>query len=277
VFDYILAPRFGAEMDRDMSSKKPVEISYFGIQAFTGTTKHMGGMRSTVELIDNCRIREGMHVLDVGCGVGATASYLVQDRGCTVVGVDITPGMVERSSERAHREGFEDRAEFKVGDAHDLPLESDTFDAVICESVMTFVEDKQTAINELVRVTKPGGRVGFNEETWLKTPVPQEMIEYSHNTWEIEHEVPMREDWEAMMAAGGLMDITVHIHHFDTARESTQMKRYRGRDMWLMMIRSFSLFLTSAEFRSYMKQRRGLPKGLFDYLGYGLFVGRKQD
>jgi hypothetical protein len=87
----------------------------------------------------------------------------------------------------------------------------------------------------------------------------------------------MREDWEAMMAAGGLMDITVHIHHFDTARESTQMKRYRGRDMWLMMIRSFSLFLTSAEFRSYMKQRRGLPKGLFDYLGYGLFVGRKQD
>jgi ubiquinone/menaquinone biosynthesis C-methylase UbiE len=260
-----------------MAKKKPVEISYFGIQAFTGTTKHMGGMESTRELIEHCRIQEGMHVLDVGCGVGATASYLTQILGCTVVGVDITPGMIERSIERARREGFEDRVEFKVGDVRDLPLEDSLFDAVICESVLTFIEDKRVAIRELVRVTKPGRHVGFNEETWLKTPVPQEMVEYSHSTWDIEHEVPMREDWLAMMEESGLVDLEAHIHEFDTARESTQMRRYRGRDMWLMMVRTLSLFFSSAEFRSYMRERRGLPKGLFEYLGYGLFIGRKPD
>lgn len=258
-----------------MTGNKPVDISYFGIQAFTGTTKHMGGMASTEELIELCRIERGMHVLDVGCGVGATASYLTQALGCTVVGVDITPGMIERSIERSRREGFEDRADFKVGDARDLPLDDDLFDAVICESVLTFIEDKQVAITDFVRVTKPGGRVGLNEETWLKTPVPQGMIEYSHRTWDIKHDVPLGEDWLAMMEAGGLIDVIVQIHQFDTARESTQMKRYRGRDMWLMVTRALSLYLTSAEFRSYMKQRRGLPKGLFDYLGYGLFIGRK--
>lgn len=258
-----------------MTRKEPVEISYFGIQVFTGTTKHMGGMESTKELVDYCRIREGMHVLDVGCGVGATASYLTQVLGCTVVGVDITPGMIERSIERARREGFDDRAEFKVGDARDLPLEDDLFDAVMCESVLTFVEDKQNAIQELVRVAKPGGCVGFNEETWLKTPVPQELIEYSHSIWDIEHEVPLREDWLVMMEASGLIDIEAHIHQFDTAREATQMRRYRGRDMWLMMVRTLSLLFTNAEFRSYMRNRRGFPKGMFEYLGYGLFSGRK--
>ena len=119
--------------------------------------------------------------------------------------------------------------------------------------------------------------MGFNEETWLKLPVPQEMIEYSHQTWDIEHEVPTRDIWQTMMQSSGLLDVEIHVHRFKTARESSQVKRYRGRDMWLMMTRSLSLMFSSPEFRRYMKERRGLPKGLFEYLGYGLFVGRVTD
>jgi ubiquinone/menaquinone biosynthesis C-methylase UbiE len=260
-----------------MTDRKPVEITYFGIQAFTGTTKHMGGLASTKELIDLCRIGAGMHVLDVGCGVGATASYLVRTYGCTVVGVDVTPGMIDRANERARDDGILDQVEFKVGDARELPFESGLFDAVICESVLTFIDDKSVAIRELARVAKSGGWVGLNEETWLKTPVPKEMVKYSHNTWEIKHEVPTLEEWEAMMQESGLRDVGAHMRRFDTARESSQVKRYRARDMWNMMARSLSLFLSSAEFRKYMKERRGLPKNLFDFLGYGLFVGRKPE
>jgi arsenite methyltransferase len=260
-----------------MAKREPVEITYFGIQAFTGTTKHMGGLESTKELIDLCRIGAGMHVLDVGCGVGATASYLVRTHGCTVVGVDVTPGMIDRANERARDDGILDQVEFKVGDARELPLESDLFDAVICESVLTFIDDKPVAIRELARSAKPGGWVGLNEETWLKTPVPAEMLEYNRVTWEIEHEVPRREEWEAMMQGSGLQDVEAHMRRFDTARESSQVKRYRARDMWNMTVRSLSLFLSSAEFRKYVRERRGLPKNLFEYLGYGLFVGRKPE
>ena len=260
-----------------MTNDKPVEITYFGLQAYTGTTKHMGGLESTKELIDLCRIGAGMHVLDVGCGVGATASYLIRTHGCTVVGVDVTPGMIDRANERARAEGIQDRVEFKVGDAQKLPVKSDLFDAVICESVLTFISDKQAAIAEFARAAKPGGYVGLNEETWLKTPVPQEMIEYTHSTWDIRHEVPTRGDWEGMMESSGLREVSANIHRFDTARESSQVKRYRVRDMWLMMTRSLSLMISSPEFRRYMKQRRGLPKNLFDYLGYGLFIGRKSE
>jgi hypothetical protein len=107
--------------------------------------------------------------------------------------------------------------------------------------------------------------------------VPPEIIDYSRSTWEIKHELPMQEDWLALMEANGLGDVTARIHRFDTAREASQVKRYRWRDMWLMMTRSLSLMISNPEFRRYMKQRRGLPKGLFEYLGYGLFAGRKRE
>jgi SAM-dependent methyltransferase len=185
--------------------------------------------------------------------------------------------MIDRANQRAAREGIQERTEFKVGDVRDLPFESDLFDAVICESVLTFVEDKHRAIGELARVAKPGAYVGFNEETWLTSPVPPEIIDYSRSTWEIKHELPMQEDWLVMMEANGLDDVTANIHRFDTAREASQVKRYRWRDMWLMMTRSLSLMISNPEFRRYMKERRGLPKGLFEYLGYGLFAGRKRE
>lgn len=70
---------------------------------------------------------------------------------CRVVGVDISPRMVERSWERAHRERVTDRVEFRVADAQDLPFEDNWFDAVITESVTAFPEDKQEAVNEYVR------------------------------------------------------------------------------------------------------------------------------
>ena len=68
---------------------KEVEISYFGLQAHMGTTKHMGGLATTQELAGLCHVGAGTYVLDVGCGVGATACYLVKQYDCRVMGVDL--------------------------------------------------------------------------------------------------------------------------------------------------------------------------------------------
>lgn len=58
---------------------------------------------------------------------------------------------------------IEDGVEFRVADVQDLPFEADLFDAVIGESVIAFPENENEAVGECVRVTKPGGYVGFNE------------------------------------------------------------------------------------------------------------------
>ena len=131
--------------------------SFFDFAAEVGLTKHIGGLEATEALIELCHIGKGSYVLDVGCGVGATPCYLAKRYDCRVVGVDISARMVERSRERAEREKVADVVEFRVADAQDLPFDDDLFDAVITESVTAFPEDKQKAVDEYARVTKPGG------------------------------------------------------------------------------------------------------------------------
>jgi len=139
------------------------ELSYFELQAYVGTTKHMGGFETTKALIELCHINQDTYVLEVGCGVGATACYLAKKYGCRVVGVDLRESMIARSKERAEKEGVADRVEFRVADAQDLPFDDAHFDVVIGESVLTFIKDKQRVVSECVRVTRPGGYVGLNE------------------------------------------------------------------------------------------------------------------
>ena len=177
--------------------------TYLELHAYTGATKHMGGLRTTKELIELCGIDESKYVLEVGCGVGATASYLAKNVGCRVLGVDIRPTMVERARERAARDGVEGKVEFQVADATELPFENATFDVVLVESVTTFIEDKAAALGQYTRVVKPGGRVGLNEEIWHQTPVPPEIVEYVAFTWDVHAELPTLEGWVVLLKDAG--------------------------------------------------------------------------
>ena len=137
----------------DQTGKKP---SFFDFAAEVGLTKHLGGLEATEKILELCHVGEGSYILDVGCGAGQSSCYIAKKHGCRVVGVDINEMMIERSKERAEREGVKDMVEFRVADAQDLPFADDVFDAVITESVTAFPEDKQMAVNEYARVTKPG-------------------------------------------------------------------------------------------------------------------------
>ena len=250
------------------------EMSYFEIQAHMGTTKHLGGFDTTRELIGRCQIDGDDYVLEVGCGVGATACYLAKHYGCRVMGVDLRESMIARANERAEREGVRDVVEFRVADAQSLPFDDGTFDVVFCESVATFIEDKQRVANELVRVTGPGGRVGLNEDVWLNPP-PDGLAEQVKVLWDIEPDIPTAVDWLAWLGNAGLRDVEHTVYEFDTRREATQLKRYRFRDIFLMFYRTLLLLLRSAAFRAYMSGRKRAPKDLFKYFGYALFVGTR--
>jgi arsenite methyltransferase len=180
------------------------EPTYLELHAYSGATKHMGGLNATKELIELCGVGERTYVLEVGCGTGATARYLAQKVGCRVMGVDIRQSMIGQARERAARAGVEPRAEFRVADATDLPFEDATFDVVLVESVTTFIEDKPTAAGEYSRVLKPGGRVGLNEEIWHQTPVPPEIVEYVAFTWDVHAEIPTLEGWAELLKDAGL-------------------------------------------------------------------------
>jgi SAM-dependent methyltransferase len=249
--------------------------TYFELHAYSGATKHVGGLSTTKELIELCGIDERTHVLEVGCGTGATARYLAKKLGCRVMGVDIRASMVERATERATRAHVGDRVDFRVADATDLPFEDATFDVVLVESVTTFIEDKAAAIREYGRVIKPGGCVGLNEEIWHQTPVPPEIVQYTAETWDVRVEIPTLEGWVGLLKASGLTVELAGPRRYGPLTDFTEIARYGCRDFLTILGRSLRLYCTSPAFRKYMRERRRLPKGIWDYLGYALLVGRK--
>ena len=253
--------------------------TFFDFAAEVGLTKHLGGLGATEELIGLCHIGEGKYVLDVGCGAGVTPCFIAKRYGCRVVGVDISEGMVERSKERAQREGVTDRVEFRVADAQDLPFEDDLFDAVITESVTSFPEDKQRAVNEYVRVTKPGGYVGLNESIWLKVPPPPEVVAWASQDVGTNVKPLTSDGWVGLLEGAGLREITARTYEINTRNEARGiLQRYGCRGMLGVLCRALSLYARNPAYRRFVKEvREGgvTPENLDEYFGYGLFVGRK--
>jgi len=244
------------------------KLDYLGFQAAVGITKHDGGSKATNELIELCQIGEGKHVLDVGCGTGRTACLLAKKHDCTVVGIDISEKMLDWSKERAE-EGVEDKVEFRVADAQDLPFEDNTFDAVICESVLAFVKSKQKAINEYVRVTKTGGYIGLNESTWIVSP-PAELVEHFSSTVD-EVEILSPDGWKELMENAGLRDIVVRSYRLSFLGLVVDRMRLVGLKR---ILRAWYLVITNPTYRSWIRNMH-LPKNTYDYWGYGIYVGRK--
>jgi SAM-dependent methyltransferase len=249
--------------------------TYFELHAYSGATKHMGGLSTTKELIELCGIDERTHVLEVGCGTGATSRYLAQKLRCRVLGVDVRPSMIEQARDRAAKAHVQDRVEFRVADATALPFEDATFDAVLVESVTTFIEDKSAAIGEYARVLKPGGCVGLNEEIWHKTPPPLEIVEYAAQTWDVQAKILTLDGWVELLKDSGLIVELASPRRYGPLTDFSELARYGCRDFLTMLWRSAKLYATSSAFRKYMRERRRLPKGIWDYLGYALLVGRK--
>jgi SAM-dependent methyltransferase len=98
-------------------------------------------------------------VLDVACGSGNGAIAAARRTWGGTVGVDYVPDLLERGRERAFAERLE--IEFAEADAQDLPFEDASFDVAISIYGAMFAPDQEKTAAELLRVVKPGGRIGM--------------------------------------------------------------------------------------------------------------------
>jgi len=193
--------------------------------------------------------------------------------------VDILEGMVQKSQERAEREGVADRVEFRVADAQDLPFEDDLFDAVFTESATAFPEDKQKAVREYARVTKPGGYVGLNESTWLKVPPPPEMVAWVSQDVGATAKPLAPAEWRGLLEGAGLEETFVSVRPIGVRDEARgMMGRYGCAGMLGIWRRMLGLYIRNPAYRRFLKsvRQQGLvPENIDEYFGYGIFVGQK--
>ncbi len=124
---------------------------------------HLGWLPATIEFARELGLAKGMHVLDVGSGVGGPARYFVEAHGCRVTGIDLTEGFVQVANALTERCGLADRATFMRASALALPFEQGAFDAASLIHVGMNIQDKAKLFSEVRRVLKSGGRFGVYE------------------------------------------------------------------------------------------------------------------
>lgn len=109
-------------------------------------------------------LRPGEHVVDVGCGAGLDsliASRMIAPGG-SVIGVDMTPAMLDKARASAARMGATN-VEFRTGYAESLPVEDGWADVVISNGVLNLFPDKLAGLQEMARVLRPGGRLQIGD------------------------------------------------------------------------------------------------------------------
>jgi len=105
-------------------------------------------------LVSKVEAGPGDRVLDVATGTGAVALELIAQKGCTVVGLDQSPGMLAEARRRAGS-----AVELLEGNADHLPFADESFDALTFTYLLRYVDDPGVTLAELARVVRPGGTV----------------------------------------------------------------------------------------------------------------------
>ncbi len=160
-------------------------------------------------------LQPGQTVLDLGSGAGLDCFFAAKKVGEAghVIGVDMTPEMIERARSSAKRLNIQN-VEFRQGYLEELPVESNRVDVIISNCVINLAPDKSKVFTEAFRVLKPGGKLAVSDIV-TDGPLP-EPIKKSLSAWAgcVAGAVEIK-DYIAMMEAVGFTNISITPVFFD--------------------------------------------------------------
>jgi arsenite methyltransferase len=159
--------------------------------------------------LGHAALRPGETVLDLGSGAGFDAFLAAREVGDTgrVIGIDMTPEMLERARRNAVVGGYRN-VEFREGRIEALPVEDESVDLVISNCVINLVPDKKAVYREVARVLRPGGRVVVSDVV-LDAPLPEAVADSVAALTGCVAGAALRADYLRTIAEAGLHDIEV--------------------------------------------------------------------
>jgi SAM-dependent methyltransferase len=180
-------------------------LTYFDFLAKFGVGgAHPGGILLTQDILSKEKVNDQSVILDAGCGTGQTAAYLYQHYKSQVIGIEINPIMVEKAISRFEKQQLP--ISLIQGSIEEIPFADQTFDFILSESVLAFV-NKPKALKEFNRVLKKGGRLIANEMT-INRPVSQQEAAEIMNFYAVDS-LLFEEDWKQLLQAAGFRDIKI--------------------------------------------------------------------
>lgn len=154
-------------------------------------------------------LKEGEIVLDLGAGAGIDCFLAAEAVGQDgrVIGVDMTPEMIESARENARKDGYQN-IEFRLGEIENLPVADNSVDAIISNCVINLSLDKGRVFKEAYRVLKPGGRVMVSDIVLLKE-LPESIRSSVEAYTGCIAGATMKEEYLATVKAAGFQEVEI--------------------------------------------------------------------
>ena len=178
---------------------------------------------------DASLFREGEVIVDLGSGPGRDALLAARAVGAAgrVIGVDMTPEMLESATAAAGRSGVTN-VEFRLGDIEALPLAGGSADVVISNCVLSLVPDKRKAFAEAFRILRPGGRLIVNDI--LAETAPPDDVRADLQAWAACVSGAITEgDYRSMLVDVGFVDVAIAPNGEGVGAGSTYSARVIAR------------------------------------------------
>ena len=156
-------------------------------------------------------LKEGETVLDLGSGAGFDCFLAANKVGVKgkVIGVDMTPEMLEKARENALKGNYEN-IEFRLGEIENLPVGDNSVDVAISNCVINLSADKQRVFREVYRVLKPGGRIAISDTALLKS-LPKRIQESIEAYVGCVGGAVIIDKYKRIVEASGLKDVRITV------------------------------------------------------------------
>lgn len=164
-------------------------------------------------------LKEGEVVLDLGSGAGFDCFLVASKVGPKgkVIGVDMTPEMLEKARENAKKNNIEN-VEFRLGEIENLPVEEGSVDVVISNCVINLSADKPKVFQEINRVLKPGGRVAISDIALLKK-LPKKVRESIEAYVGCVAGAMLVDEYQKLIETSGLKDVKLTVKNVSSCIE----------------------------------------------------------
>jgi sarcosine/dimethylglycine N-methyltransferase len=139
-----------------------------------GEQIHVGGAKFTEMLADKIDLKSAKNstsLLDICSALGGPARFLAEKYKIHVVGLDITPEMVNEAKMRTDGKSYASLIEFRIGSALDIPAKRGEFDIVWGQDAWCYIRDKNRLLQEINRVLKSNGTLVFTDWIWGSNPI----------------------------------------------------------------------------------------------------------
>jgi len=178
----------------ELTAKKIKELGYSEyVGLVRETNRPSGGIKTVQKVCVNAFINEKTKVLEIGCNTGFTSMNISQLTGASVVGIDLVKESLKAANEKVQGYGVKN-VTFEEASATSLPYEDESFDVVWLSNVLSFINEKELALKECIRVLKKDGFLAF-VPIYYQTIPPQDIVDEVSEAINSRIDIFKKNDW----------------------------------------------------------------------------------